>query len=1036
MRKILVVVLFCLLAKLAHAQEVNFYLYITDKDRIVEFDNGVPIFDDDDINAVFSSYELSHFAKAFPLSEYDYLQKVYLVTADSIGLAEELYNLDSVLFPYYAALSEKFSMAYYPDDWDENTNDTSHLILINAPQAWDIEKGNSNTVVGLADWYFNTQHEDMHGQYANVLKNLFPISGDTSHGTFVASLIAAKTNNDTGTAAIGYNCKLNVFSDKFTFLYDSVMLAMVKDTSVVKTRVLNASWGTGIATNYYWNTTFGILFDQGIYTEIYERGIPTIAAAGNANPNNEKNNTNFVFPASYDHVLSVSSIGHEGDTTLNSFNGKHVHEFTAGDSTATHQHNTRVDLCAPGMRISGHDYKLNNPGVKYKWRSGWGTSMATPMVSGTVGLMASKMPWLTPYQIEYVLKKSSFNHYSISHNQKYAGPTRWKGRIGAGTLNAWAALDSLDVDSFIADYPTTLTFRIKGISLNTKCQPGKYAGVPIPRLDVVMENGVPPYRYKWEQLPGNNAWIFPLRDSTGVTNITSTIPSLISSIMGNRVHYRLTVYDNSEIEKVASYILDFQLKADSTYDLAMQDSWADQYDEPNQMLKRSPNNWDIWTSPDLWNRLAADLDTTHQDPDTMVTNHMHVRIKNVGCAPSPDDPDFVNVHLYWTLLATGEIWDRDWIGGGSIKGIPPPPTGPFTGGEITPSTGIPIPPLAVGEDTILTHPWTPPNPHDFDTTGLLNRIEVCALARIDIGLFGPNYGMKFPEVDTTKVNVLNNNNIVTRNFVSINLRTGPVTNPPANGIVVINPRTGGNSNVTVQLITENQLLPYIAGNLSKYMSVTVHLGELYDVWDAGGLQGNPTSYNEGAKTVTWNMEEPLRLENIELEDGDKYFVMLEFNIKSGISLVHEVKDKLLHFRLVSPQTVEIDNGDGTTFEVTRDYVHSAVNYNISITEETGEGKPGKPTNTESLMQNKTSWFEVYPNPVSGQLTVSISENTKSAYRLTVTDISGKVIFEDNKAMFENKLYHINTSLFTPGVYHIQLIDKANKTQVKKFVKVE
>jgi hypothetical protein len=552
-----------------------------------------------------------------------------------------------------------------------------------------------------------------------------------------------------------------------------------------------------------------------------------------------------------------------------------------------------------------------------------------------------------------------------------------------------------------------------------------------------MENGVPPYKFKWEPLGGNNAWIFPLTNTTGVNNITATITSLIASHMGNRVHYRLTVYDNSEIQKVASFVLDFQLKADSTYDLAMQDSWADLYDEPNKMLSRSPNNWDIWTSPDLWNRHAADLDTAHQNPDTMVTNHMHVRIKNVGCAPSPYDPDLITAHLYWTLAMTGEIWDRDWIGNGSIIGIPSPPAPP-PGGRITPPTGIPIPALAVGEDTILTHDWTPPNPRDYDTTGLLNHIDVCALARIQIDQHGPNFGMKFPEIDTTKVNVINNNNIVTRNFVSINMRTGPVSPPPVTGIVVGNPRTGGNSNVTVQLITENQLLPYIAGHLASYMSTTVHLGELYDVWDAGGKEGNATSYSEGNKTVTWNMEEPLRLENLELEDGDKYFVMLEFNLKSGVSLPYEVKDKLVHFRLVSPQTVEIDNGDGTTFEVTRDYVHSAVNYAISITEEDagGSDKPGKPTKTGTLIQEKESWFDVYPNPVNGQLTVSITDNTKSAYRLTVTDISGKVVFEDDKAMFNNKVYQINTSSFVPGVYHIQLIDKANKTQVKKFVKVD
>src|SRR3546814_3320651 len=99
--------------------------------------------------------------------------------------------------------------------------------------------------------------------------------------------------------------------------------------------------------------------------------------------------------------------------------------------------------------------------------------------------------------------------------------------------------------------------------------------------------------------------------------------------------------------------------------------------------------------------------------------------------------------------------------------------------------------------------------------------------------------MTFQEIDTTKVNVLNNNNIVTRNFVSINLN--PPGPPVVTPVIIGNPSGGGTGGTppkgvgtfTMQIATENQLQPYIHGYLASYMDVAVHLGNLYDIWTNG-----------------------------------------------------------------------------------------------------------------------------------------------------------------------------------------------------------
>lgn len=738
----------------------------------------------------------------------------------------------------------------------------------------------------------------------------------------------------------------------------------------------------------------------------------------------------FYFPASYDHNISVSNVGYEGDISNETFNVKHVHEINISDTDSCFQHNSRVDLCAPAVRIGGHYYHPNEPNEHYGHASGWGTSFASPQVAGTVALMLTRMPWLTPYQIEYILKKSSYDFRHLVPNQKYAGTTRYTGRIGAGTLDAGAALDSIDVDSFIADYPTTATFRIKGVKLNTKCPP-QAPNVPNPRLEVVMENGTPPYTYKWEPYPDNNAYVFPQYDSAGIDSIVATVDSLPHPFDPPVFHYRLTVYDNSEIQKVASKDVFFEMDINMPHQLVMQDAYADLFDEPNRMKERSALDWDIWSSPDIWNRRAQDGDTAHENPvyHTTNPNYMYVRVRNIGCVASPNNnPDSASLWLYWTVASTGEKWPNDWNGSTTLNNL-------AAGGIITPN-GISIPSILPGKDTILSHSWFPPKPQDYDSlSGILDRIDVCGLARIQTAFTSP-YGMTFPEVAATKENVLNNNKVVTRNFVLINLSTTPTPSTYKTVVVVGNTKNTPKT-YTIQMATENQLQPYIAGHLGSYMVVTIQMRDLYDLWDAGGKMGNPTGYNDDLKTIDWNMEQPLRLENISFDPGEQMYIILEFKGKGGVSVPYDITNQMIYFRQIASEVVDIGNGDGTTFQVTRDNVSSSVGYAVNIQSSTGGGnKPGKPTKIGTFIQEKESSFDIYPNPTNKQLTLSINSGATSTYRITVTDISGKLVFEDVQALFSNRLYHINTSRFVPGMYYVQLADKGGNVSVRKFVKMD
>src|SRR5699024_5816931 len=109
------------------------------------------------------------------------------------------------------------------------------LQLIKAPQAWTLTHGDSTLVVGVTDRRFDEQHEDLQGKTVKEI-HLGSLT-HTVHGTGVAGIIAANTNNCKGIASIGYNTQLTVVAGNY-FLPKG--LARLID--VPGMRVINCSW--------------------------------------------------------------------------------------------------------------------------------------------------------------------------------------------------------------------------------------------------------------------------------------------------------------------------------------------------------------------------------------------------------------------------------------------------------------------------------------------------------------------------------------------------------------------------------------------------------------------------------------------------------------------------------------------------------------------------------------------------------------------------------------------------------------------------
>lgn len=953
-----------------------------------------------EVDEVFSDYTVYDFKQAFPSSRFQYLREVYLIEADSIQLMYDLLNTDSTLFQGGEVLGENI-LLYTPNDYGLATGGQRDLDLVRAKEAWDISTGSSNTIIGVTDSGFELNHEDFDVKIDTIRQNNTSTFARISHGTMVAGVIAASTDNNKGVAGIGFDCKVDLSSRRTT----SELLLMSQDDI----RVLNSSWHDGQCNSGGQGySPLPKIISQIACQEIYENNAISFFGAGNGRAV-DCYATGFVYPASLDYVMSVSSVGSGKDYGQKSWwyglndsiywNMNDVHENmldslnTAGYPASTHNHNHRVDIVAPGYTVN-----TLQPSDNYTANAN-GTSFASPMVAGAVGLMVRENPCLTAYQLEYGLKLNAANIYTIPENVPYIG------QLGAGRLDAYAAAN------WASNHPcndaATHTLFIKGIEINSICQPGSASNGVLPQMEVLFAEGQAPFRYKWEALSFNQSTL----DNDTIPN-----PTIVSSTGSHRVRYRVSVYDSSPIaQKVASKIIDFHLTDEPAYDLSMRDSYMDMLDEPNSQNTIDPRDWNIWKSQDLWNQKTQDNDLQHEDPEYFTTNpnYVYARIRNVGCQDSPafDEADGEGLRLYWSKASTGEDWPDDWTttnligtGGVSVPG----------GREIT-TDPISIPSLEPGEEFIVSHEWYPVAPGDYDST--LTGVDVCFLARIVEDSAAP-YGMNSVEIGTVKDNILNNNNIVTRNFIVTDLKPG---NFERRHQVLISNAEPNDAVFDLQLISEQSINPHFSGDFSEVGYVTVYLEDIYDRWVDAGQEGTYGTINESKRSITFDGTEPMYLKGVSLDADEKIGIVLEFtqrpNAYSDIPFD-------LHLR-------QMESGkDPNSYE--EHNIYGSVSFHINPLPKVMK----RQSHQEETQTEEAATYKVFPNPVKTELSVMYLGVEKTNTTLSIVDVNGRILLKhENIELQSSAIAQVDISSLSQGIYFILIEDEYGNLTQEKFVKL-
>lgn len=353
------------------------------------------------------------------------LDGIYKVTLN--GKVEEqafINSLSSYKNILYAERYPNVQPLEIPNDPSAKTNGPQyHLSKIKAYDAWSSTRSREEIVIAIIDTGVDLEHVDLvPNLYVNEGETIDGIDNDgdgfidnyygwdfadndnlpeadaDEHGTVVAGVAAAATNNAIGIAGVGYNTKfmpIKIFTSNQNVSknsYEAIIYAADQGCDVI-----NLSWG---------NTSGYFQYAQDVINyAVLEKNAVVVAAGGNTNQLLD------FYPASYDHVLSVGSVD--------------KNDFKSANATYSYF----MDIVAPGVDI----YTTKNNDA---YGTDGGSSLSSPMVSGAAALIKAFKPTLNALEIMEQLRINTDDISTLGTNSDYVN------QLGKGRLNIFKALNN------------------------------------------------------------------------------------------------------------------------------------------------------------------------------------------------------------------------------------------------------------------------------------------------------------------------------------------------------------------------------------------------------------------------------------------------------------------------------------------------------------------------------------------------------------------------------------------------------------------
>ena len=338
-----------------------------------------------------------------------------------------------------------------------------NLLQVNANQVWELGYTGEGVLIGLIDTGARLDHADLQGrlwdggaEYPNHGYDFYSHDNDPSdthgHGTHVAGTIVGTgvSGSQTGVAPDAKIMVLKVFHGQDNLTEPTMWVEAMQFAVEHGADVLNMSLGQPLP-----DAGIKLMMRQACDNTL-TAGVVAAVCAGNSRqiqmlapvpynvwspgdcPPPHLHEDQLVNPGGTSCVICVGAVNFNDALSPTSSEGPSVwtdvtfyndYPYSAGSSTNIGL--IRPDVCAPGVNIKSLDMNTTNG---YCLKSG--TSMATPCVAGTIALMLSKNPELTPAEIDEILERTALPLSAHKNND-----------FGSGRIDALAAVNAIGFEN-------------------------------------------------------------------------------------------------------------------------------------------------------------------------------------------------------------------------------------------------------------------------------------------------------------------------------------------------------------------------------------------------------------------------------------------------------------------------------------------------------------------------------------------------------------------------------------------------------------
>lgn len=315
--------------------------------------------------------------------------------------------------------------AHFTSPNDPNLSKQWGLSNIKALQAWDVQQGSNTVIIAVVDSGIDLNHPDLKNRMMagyDYIDNDNDPSDAYGHGTHVAGILGAQTNNLVGIAGVNWDCRImpvRVLGSDGTGTADKFALG-VKYAADNGAKVINMSLGLN-------NGAFSTPLNDEIQAAYNTHGCIIVASAGN------ENNNIIMYPAGCDNVISVAALDqNDNRADYSNYNSKVDVSAPGGLGTGGSLHSlTRIYSTMPTYEV----YMTTVRGFSKDYDTMHGTSMAAPFVSGFAGLLFAHNPTWTNASVEAKILAS------VDHLGTGAAGTR-NDYYGYGRINMYKAFST------------------------------------------------------------------------------------------------------------------------------------------------------------------------------------------------------------------------------------------------------------------------------------------------------------------------------------------------------------------------------------------------------------------------------------------------------------------------------------------------------------------------------------------------------------------------------------------------------------------